>query len=66
MVVGIASIHLDNKKLILNPGDSIDVPAKSHHYIENKQDKDLIIIETQLGSYFGEDDIIRLVDPYFR
>ena len=30
------------------------------------QDKDLIIIETQLGSYFGEDDIIRLDDPYER
>ena len=59
-------MHLDNKELILNPGESLDVPQKSHHYIENKQDIDLIIIETQLGSYFGEDDIVRLDDPYSR
>ncbi len=66
VVFGIGNIYLDNTNLILKPGESIDIPIKSHHYIENKQDKDLIIIETQLGSYFGEDDIFRLDDPYFR
>lgn len=66
VVIGIANIYIDNKNFILKPGDSIDIPVKSHHYIENKQDKDLIIIETQLGSYFGEDDIVRLDDPYSR
>ena len=66
VVAGKANVHLDNKELILNPGESIDVPQKSLHYIENKQDIDLIIIETQLGSYFGEDDIVRLDDPYSR
>ena len=50
----------------MRQGFSIDIPAKSHHYIENKSDKKLIIIETQLGSYFGEDDIVRLDDPYSR
>ena len=45
---------------------SIDIPVKSKHYVENKTDKPLVIIETQLGSYFGEDDIIRLDDPYGR
>ena len=38
----------------------------SQHYIENKQNETLIIIETQLGEYFGEDDIVRLDDPYNR
>ena len=51
---------------MLSPGQSIDIPQKSHHYVENKKNKDLILVETQLGSYFGEDDIIRLDDPYFR
>ena len=66
VVFGHAHIYLDGKKLILGPGESIDIPTKSHHYIENKSNKKLIIIETQLGSYFGEDDIVRLDDPYSR
>ena len=66
VVKGTANIHIDGKNLILKPGQSIDVPQKSRHYIENKTKNNLIIIETQLGSYFGEDDIIRIDDPYFR
>ena len=66
VVDGTANIHLDGKNLTLTAGQSIDIPKKSHHYIENKKTKDLIIIETQLGSYFGEDDIIRIDDPYNR
>ena len=66
VISGTANIHLDGNNSILLTGQSIDIPRKSHHYIENKQSKDLIIIETQLGSYFGEDDIIRIDDPYDR
>ena len=66
IVSGTANVFLNGKNLILNTGNSIDIPKKSHHYIENKQNEDLIVIETQLGSYFGEDDIIRLDDPYDR
>ena len=66
VVNGTATVYLDGKHLTLTKGQSIDVPLKSPHYIENKEKKDLIIIETQLGSYFGEDDIIRLDDPYLR
>ena len=66
VVHGTANVHLDGKNLILYSGQSIDIPIKSHHFIENKQTTDLIIIETQLGTYFGEDDIIRIDDPYSR
>lgn len=66
IVYGEANVHLDGKMLVLNPGQSIDIPTKSHHYVENKGKKELIIIETQQGTYFGEDDIIRLDDPYCR
>ena len=66
IVSGTANVHLDGKDFILLPGQSIDIPTKSHHYIENAKNEDLIVIETQLGSYFGEDDIIRLDDPYLR
>lgn len=66
IISGIANIHLDGKNFILTSGQSIDVPQRSHHYIENKNEDNLIVIETQLGSYFGEDDIVRLDDPYSR
>ena len=59
-------VYIDGKKLFLTPGESIDIPLKCPHYIENKFKKNLIVIETQLGTYFGEDDIVRLDDPYFR
>ena len=57
---GVAEVFLDDRILTLLAGESIDIPVKSQHYIDNKTNKNLIIIETQLGSYFGEDDIIRL------
>jgi len=66
VISGTASIYLDGKNLTLKKGQSIDIPIKSHHFIENRTNNNLIIIETQLGSYFGEDDIIRLDDPYNR
>ena len=66
IVYGQAHIYLDGKSIIMDPGQSIDIPVKSHHYVENKSKEKLVIIETQLGSYFGEDDIVRLNDPYSR
>jgi mannose-1-phosphate guanylyltransferase/mannose-6-phosphate isomerase len=66
VVNGTAEVFLDNKILTLLAGESIDIPVKSKHYINNKTNKNLIIIETQLGSYFGEDDIVRIDDPYER
>lgn len=66
IVKGKANVHLDGKNLVLKEGQSIDIPRKSCHYVSNKGKQNLIIIETQLGSYFGEDDIIRLDDPHNR
>jgi len=51
---------------ILKKGNSIDIPKKSIHYIENVTDKPLTFIEIQMGTYFGEDDIIRIDDLYER
>lgn len=66
IVSGTASVYLDGKTFTLTKGQSINIAVKSHHFIENKTNKNLIIIETQLGTYFGEDDIVRLDDPYNR
>lgn len=66
IVSGIADIEIDNKKFQLRAGNSIDIPQKAVHSVKNNQPTDLIIIEVQMGSYFGEDDIIRIFDPYKR
>ena len=47
-------------------GDSIFIPQNTPHQIINKSTSLSAVIETQLGSYFGEDDIIRLEDKYGR
>ena len=60
------SIFLDGKVINLKKGNSIDIPKKSIHYIENQTDKVLIFIEIQMGTYFGEDDIVRIDDLYER
>ena len=36
------------------------------HRVQNNFTEDLIFIETQTGTYFGEDDIVRLSDDYGR
>ena len=66
VISGTAEVYLDGKTYKLKKGESIDIPTNSRHYLKNPLKKSLIIIETQLGSYFGEDDIVRLDDPYDR
>ena len=63
---GKASIFKDGKFINLSKGQSIDIPKKSIHYIENKTTTTLELIEIQMGSYFGEDDIVRVEDIYDR
>ena len=66
VVKGIATVNLNKKIIKMRPGDSIDIPIKAHHSLGNETNQDLIIIEIQMGTYFGEDDIVRISDPYNR
>jgi mannose-6-phosphate isomerase-like protein (cupin superfamily) len=47
-------------------GDSFVIETGVAHRIKNTGEDDLVFIETQLGLYFGEDDITRLEDDYNR
>lgn len=59
--------RVDDKEFVVKAGDSIFIPKKSLHRIKNDQESDtLIILELQIGEYFGEDDIIRFEDEYGR
>ncbi len=66
VIDGKASVYLDGKYLELNVGESVDIKKNAKHFVENLTDHDLKIIEVQRGEYLGEDDIIRINDPYNR
>ena len=66
VVQGIATVTIDKfiKKLISN--ESIYIPKKAKHRLENNNKNDLKIIEVQYGTDLREDDIIRYEDIYDR
>lgn len=66
VVDGIATVTNGNKSLELKSNESTYIPVESKHRLENKTDKNLILIEVQCGQYLGEDDIIRFEDKYGR
>ena len=66
VVKGIAKVELDEKIYFLNPNESIYIPNGAKHRLSNTHKKTLEIIEVQIGSYLGEDDIIRFKDKYKR
>jgi mannose-6-phosphate isomerase len=66
VVSGRAKVTLDGTVSEMGPGQSIDIPLGSAHRIANEGDVDVVFIEVQLGTYFGEDDIVRLEDDYGR
>jgi mannose-6-phosphate isomerase-like protein (cupin superfamily) len=66
VISGTGRITLDDEQIILKPGDAIDVPVGAAHRIENIGEEILAFIEVQLGSYLGEDDIVRLHDDFGR
>jgi mannose-6-phosphate isomerase len=66
IVSGTATITLDELTKDYRYGDTVLIPQGTKHRVENQLDDDLVFIEVQHGSYFGEDDIIRIEDDYDR
>ena len=66
VVTGEALVTLGKKEILLEQGQSVDIPRGAVHRIFNPGDIPLVIVEVQMGDYFGEDDIIRLQDDYDR
>ena len=66
IVQGIATVTLDDKEIAYTIGEIVDISVGTKHRVENRQDEDLRFIEVQVGTYFGEDDIVRLEDDYGR
>ena len=66
LVTGSALVTLDGIERACAGGDTVHIPLGAAHRIANPGDSPLVFIEVQLGSYFGEDDIVRLEDDYGR
>jgi len=67
IIEGTATIILNGLKIIKHPGDTIFIPVETKHRIINENTfSNLVFVEVQIGSYFGEDDIVRLEDDYER
>src|SRR5437016_6032789 len=66
VVSGTARITRGEEVFLLEENQSTYIPIGVKHRIENPGKIPLHIIEVQSGSYFGEDDIVRLEDRYGR
>ncbi len=66
IVSGTPTVTLDGVEKHLEPGQSIDIPREGAHRIANEGNTDVVLIEVQHGTYFGEDDIVRLEDDFGR
>jgi len=66
VVSGEATVVRGEENLILRENESTFIPIGMQHRLENTHRQPLRIIEVQVGSYLGEDDIVRLEDRYKR
>lgn len=67
VVQGTAKVTLNGDEILVPAGCAVDIAAGTAHRVENPEvTGPLVFIETQTGSYFGEDDIERLEDDFGR
>jgi mannose-1-phosphate guanylyltransferase len=66
VVSGKATVTINEDIFILNENESTYIKAGDIHRLANETEEPLVIIEAQVGSYTGEDDIERLEDDYKR
>jgi mannose-1-phosphate guanylyltransferase/mannose-6-phosphate isomerase len=66
VVHGTAEVTVDKDVRSVHENESIYIPIGSVHRLANPGKIALELIEVQVGSYLGEDDIVRLDDVYGR
>jgi mannose-1-phosphate guanylyltransferase len=66
VVSGQATVTINEETFLLEQNESTYIKAGDVHRLLNDTDELLVIIEAQVGSYTGEDDIERLEDDYNR
>ena len=66
IIKGQGIVTLDGVEHKVSAGESIKINKEAKHRIQNPSDTTLVFIEVQTGTYFGEDDIVRIKDDYNR
>jgi len=66
VVKGSPTVTIGEDKKTLSVDESVYIPIEEIHRIENLTGQPAVVIEVQVGSYLGEDDIERLEDVYGR
>lgn len=66
VVQGVATVTVNDSKKEYKVNESVYIPLEAKHRLENLSQQVVEIIEVQVGTYLGEDDIIRYDDVYGR
>ena len=66
IIKGEPEVVLNDVVHALKPGQNIYIPQGAKHRIRNPGKELVEFIEVQVGTYFGEDDIVRYQDDYQR
>ncbi len=66
VVRGTAEVTIDGEVKLYHENEAAYLPIGCVHRMRNPGKIDLKIIEVQVGSYTGEDDIVRIEDVYAR
>jgi mannose-6-phosphate isomerase len=66
VVHGEGEVTLADRVEKVSAGSAVDIPAGTAHRVANTGAAPLVFVEVQHGTYFGEDDIVRLDDDYGR
>ena len=66
VVQGKAQVTIGTNVSTVAENESVYVPVKTPHRLENPGNEPLILIEVQTGGYIEEDDIERLEDDFWR
>ena len=66
IVAGTALVTLDDSKINVQEGESLNIKREMLHRVMNPGNANLVFIEVQTGEYFGEDDIERIEDDFGR
>tara|TARA_B110000967_G_C18875941_1_gene558276 strand:- start:114 stop:1556 length:1443 start_codon:yes stop_codon:yes gene_type:complete len=63
---GKARVQLNEEFIEMGPNEHVYIPVTALHRMENIGDEMVEFVETQIGDYLGEDDIVRYEDDFGR
>lgn len=59
-------VQIGDEEFVTGPGEYRYIPLGEKHRLTNIRDTELVLVEVQVESYLGEDDIVRIEDVYGR